>query len=118
MKIKPLFHLIVAIVICLHPVQLQAQNNLAVSIEKFGAYKDTGKDATEAVKKALVYIKENKIRKLVFPKGRYDFYPDQATEKYIFTSNNDEGLKRIIFLISGFDISDCSAVKIEGLRSL
>ncbi|MEO5593233.1 MAG: hypothetical protein ABIR15_23185, partial [Chitinophagaceae bacterium] len=104
MKIKPMFLRVITMAICLQIVQLHAQKiNSSVSIEKFGAKKDAGEDATEAVKQALVYIKQNKISKLVFPKGRYDFYPDQAIEKYIFTSNNDESLKRIIFSLSGFN---------------
>jgi len=104
MKIKSLFCWIIAIAAGFPVNRLYAQkSNASVSIEKFGAKKDLGEDATEAVKNALLYIKQNKINKLVFPKGRYDFYPDQAAEKYIFTSNNDESLKRIIFLLSGFN---------------
>lgn len=104
MKIKPLLSHLLFYIVCIHTINLHAQKKISsVCIEKFGAKKDAGEDATEAVKKALVYIKQNKISKLVFPKGRYDFYPSQATEKYIFTSNNDESLKRIIFLLSGFN---------------
>ncbi|OGV57554.1 MAG: hypothetical protein A2283_23290 [Lentisphaerae bacterium RIFOXYA12_FULL_48_11] len=44
-----------------------------------------------------------KARKLVFPKGRYDFRPDRASEKYMYVSNNDESLKRIAFLLSGIE---------------
>ena len=102
MKLRPAYYLIITIVICLQTMQLQSQkNNISINIEKFGAKKGSGEDATEAVKSALVYCKLNKVNKLVFPKGRYDFYPDQAEEKYVFTSNNDESLKRIIFSISG-----------------
>lgn len=81
--------------------RLSAQRGLIpVNIKDFGIKKDAGEDATVAVKKAVEYIKKNHSKKLIFPKGRYDFYPDQATEKYVFTSNNDEGLKRVIFLLS------------------
>ena len=72
-----------------------------VNVADFGAKTD-GSDATYAVRKALEYCKNNKERKLIFPKGRYEFYPDKATEKYIFISNNDEGLKRIAFFLNGF----------------
>src|SRR5882762_2502821 len=74
----------------------------SISIEKFGAVKDGGQDATPAVRKALAYIRHHPARRLVFPRGRYDFYPDLASEKYIYTSNNDDGLKRIVFLLEGF----------------
>jgi len=74
-----------------------------VNVSDFGAKPD-GSDATYAVRKALVYCKNNKVSKLIFPKGRYDFYPDKAVEKYFFISNNDEGLKRIAFPL--FDFTD------------
>ncbi len=73
-----------------------------ISIESFGAVKGGGQDATPVVRKALAYIKHHPVSRLIFPRGRYDFYPDLASEKYIFTSNNDEGLKRIAFLLEGF----------------
>ncbi|MEP6748557.1 MAG: right-handed parallel beta-helix repeat-containing protein [Bacteroidota bacterium] len=104
MKIKHLLRPLFAALLCLQIINLYAQkNNSFISIDKFGGGKDAGKDATEAVKKALMFIKQNKSSKLVFPKGRYDFYPNQATEKYIFTSNNDESLKKIIFLLAGIN---------------
>jgi len=74
----------------------------SINIEKFGAVKDGGQDATPAVRKALAYIRQHPVSRLIFPRGRYDFYPDLATEKYIYTTNNDDGLKRIVFLLNGF----------------
>lgn len=55
------------------------------------------KDATPAVLNALKDCKIQKSSKLVFPKGEYHFYGDFGVDKYCFISNNDEGLKRIIF---------------------
>lgn len=56
-----------------------------------------GKDATPAVMRALSACKDIKASKLIFPKGTYHFYDDFGIDKYCFISNNDEGLKRIIF---------------------
>ena len=70
-----------------------------VDIKAFGARAGDGSDSSPAVRAAL----RSKPKKLVFPKGRYDFYPTYALEKYLFISNNDEGLKRIAFPIIGFD---------------
>lgn len=67
----------------------------------FGAFPDDGKDDTLAVRAALTQAKKQGAAKLVFPKGRYDFYPDKAFERYQFISNNDEGLKRIVFPLDG-----------------
>lgn len=72
-----------------------------ISIEKFGAAGNDGQDATTAVRKALAYIKHHPVSRLIFPKGRYDFYPGLASEKYVYTTNNDDGLKRIVFLLEG-----------------
>ena len=46
---------------------------------------------------------------LTFGPGRYDFWPDSAAERYLFVSNNDEGLKRIAFLLD-----DMTDLKIDG----
>ena len=44
-----------------------------------------------------------------FSPGRYDFWPDRAFEKYLFVSNNDEGLKRM-----AFHLENLSEVEIDG----
>ena len=72
----------------------------ALNITAFGAKPD-GSDTTPSVRAALEQIRQGKADKLVFPPGRYDFWPDQAEEKYLFISNNDEGLKRIAFVLAG-----------------
>ncbi len=72
-----------------------------IDVSTFGAFPDDGKDDTLAVRAALTQAKTSGARKLVFPKGRYDFYPDMAFERYQYISNNDEGLKRIVFPIAG-----------------
>ena len=43
------------------------------------------------------------------PKGRYEFHPDQAFEKYCYITNHDIGDKKVAFLLEGFD-----SVEIEG----
>jgi hypothetical protein len=73
----------------------------ALDVSLFGALPDDGKDDTLAVRAALTQAGKQRGCKLVFPKGRYDFYPDKAAERYQFISNNDEGLKRIAFPING-----------------
>lgn len=60
-----------------------------------------GDDATMRVVDAINECKATNATKLVFEKGTYHFLPDFATEKYVFTSNNDEGLKRFVFNLSG-----------------
>ena len=62
-----------------------------------------GQDATPGVRAALEQCRKDGIHRLAFAPGRYDFWPDRAGEKYLFVSNNDEGLKRIAFPLTGFD---------------
>lgn len=79
-----------------------SQSSRIVNAADFGAA-TSGADATYAVRLALEHCKKTKATKLVFPKGRYEFYPDKAVEKYFFISNNDEGLKRIVFPVFDFN---------------
>ena len=72
----------------------------AVNVADFGARPD-GSDTTPAVRAALDHCRKTKASRMVFPPGRYDFWPDRAVEKYLYISNNDEGLKRIAFPLSG-----------------
>ncbi len=78
-------------------------NNSTVDVSKFGVRCNDGSDATLFVIEALDYCKKTKAKKLVFPKGRYNFSPELAFEKYYSISNNDGGLKRIAFPIIDFN---------------
>jgi hypothetical protein len=67
------------------------------------------KDFTPLVREALA---GGSCAGLRFAPGRYDFHPENAAEKYLFISNNDEGLKRIAFPLenlSGFAVEAESA---------
>jgi hypothetical protein len=77
-----------------------AREAAMLDMATFGAKPD-GSDTTPSVRAALEEIRSGKANKLTFPPGRYDFHPERATEKYLFVSNNDEGLKRIAFPLTG-----------------
>lgn len=66
-------------------------------------------DATPAVRAALEACRSQHATKLVIEPGTYHFLPNLATEKYLFVSNNDEGLKRILF-----DLSDMKDFEVDG----
>ena len=59
-------------------------------------------DMTPIVRKA---IEENTDKDLtiVFEKGKYLFLPDYAVDKYSYITNHGNGLKKIIFLLEGYD---------------
>ena len=71
-----------------------------------------GKDATPLVIKALKACQDQKATKIVLPRGRYEFWPDFASEKYAFISNNDHGLKNVLF-----DLSNMNNFEIEAQGS-
>lgn len=73
-----------------------------VNVADYGVLPN-GKDATLALKAALEACRTLGATRLVFPTGRYDFMPDFADELYLFISNNDEGLKRIVFPLKEFE---------------
>jgi hypothetical protein len=72
----------------------------------------TGADATPIVREALQECRRTKATKLIFEKGSYVFQPDLASEKYVSVSNNDEGLKRF-----AFDLSGMAGLEIDGQGS-
>ena len=85
-----------------------AQAERTIDVTAYGARND-GSDATPGVRAALKVLREGPAARLVFPPGRYDFWPDRAEERYVFISNNDGGLKRIAFSLAGMN-----GVEIDG----
>ncbi len=85
-----------------------ARDVAALDMAAFGAKAD-GSDTTPSVRAALEKVRSGKATKLMFPPGRYDFHPERASEEYLFVSNNDEGLKRIAFPLTGLE-----GVEIDG----
>ncbi|MDD4869133.1 MAG: right-handed parallel beta-helix repeat-containing protein [Kiritimatiellae bacterium] len=94
---------ILSLLIGLNFIGITEAKEKVVDITAFGANSGDGSDTAPAVCAALEQCKKIRARKLVFPKGRYDFRPDRASEKYVYVSNNDESLKRIAFLLSGIE---------------
>lgn len=70
--------------------------------------KPSDKDMTPVLREALENVSDLDV-KIVFEKGTYRFNPDYAIEKYCFITNHNNGLKRIIFPMEGFN-----SVEIEG----
>ena len=79
-----------------------AREVATIDMAAFGAKAD-GSDTTPVVRAALDEARRSKATKLTFPPGRYDFWPENAREQYLFISNNDEGLKRVIFPLTNME---------------
>jgi len=85
---------------------------MTINIQTYGAKPCPDIDTTPIVREALLDLADGPERRMVFPKGRYHFWPDRAGEEYLFISNNDEFLKRI-----AFDMRDLSDIEIDGQGS-
>lgn len=94
--------IIIASIILIVLVPLLGRTQTTVNVNQFELSPGLH-DATPALLKALESCKQHKAATLVFPTGEYHFYGDFGVDKYCFISNNDEGLKRIIFPIFEMD---------------
>ena len=67
----------------------------SISIVEFGLQPDSGENARPYVIEAIKACKEKGIETLIFPKGRYDFYPDSAqlNEQDILKQHATIGIK-------------------------
>ena len=79
-----------------------------VRITDFGAQPDSRRNAVTAVQKALEACRKADHPVLVFPAGRYDFWPQGCVEKDYFesntTANNPKRLGILIEKMSGVTI--------------
>lgn len=58
-----------------------------ISVTDYGAKSGSFENAEPAIKKAIEACKKNNKARLVFPKGRYDFWPEYAERRNYFISN-------------------------------
>ena len=61
-----------------------------------------GEDAVPGLRRALQACRQTAKIRLIFPPGRYDFYPQFAAAKFCAISNNDNGYKRMAFPLLDF----------------
>ncbi|WP_047247560.1 alpha-1,3-galactosidase-related protein [Maribacter thermophilus] len=98
----------VAILIFLVSCNVNCQYNIKNGVLEFdGEYLEQYQDVTPIVVKVIEAYKELNVKKVVFPKGKYHFYPTYAPEFYCEITNNDNGLKRTPFPLmnlNGFEI--------------
>lgn len=84
---------------------LNSTNAFSKSLIEF---KPSDKDMTMAVREAIENCTDKDI-KLVFEKGIYTFMPDYAKDKYCFITNHENGFKKIIFPMEGFNSVEIDA---------
>lgn len=87
-------------IVCLFFLMLMLQAKAQViNVADYGI--KPGKDVTLEVNKLITSLKGKKGITLFFPKGKYDFYPENAVEQYRAVTNHDNSLKRIAFPLFG-----------------
>jgi parallel beta-helix repeat protein len=84
-----------------------------INVADFGMIPDDNRDDAEGIAALLQECKNKKAVRIVFPKGQYDFKETYAADHYFHISNNDKGLKRVVFPI--FNMNN---VTIDGRESL
>ena len=111
MKINHLIHyaFLIGGLINVMVMSLNAEDTRLVLATDFGLKPDTGADAAPGIRNAINTARSQGGGKIVFAPGRYDIYPESASEKFLFVSNNDEGLKPI-----GFPLTELKDVEIDG----
>ncbi|HYW94130.1 MAG TPA: hypothetical protein VE870_00930, partial [Bacteroidales bacterium] len=75
----------------------QGRTNEVLKAADYGLAEDG--DATPLIRSLMDSCRILGISELDLPRGTYHFYPYKADEEYCAISNNDNGLKRIAFLI-------------------
>ena len=73
---------------------------------------EDGDNWSPAVSRALAVAENRRDTVLTFPKGKYDFYADGCTQAEYYPSNNDGGVKDIVF-----HLDRCENVIIDGQGS-
>ena len=87
------------------------QTDQLINISDFGG-QPGGADCTPAVINALKAAQGGKNTTIVFPEGTYHFHPDFGADHFTFISNNDFGMKRVIF-----PLLDMKNITIDGQGS-
>jgi hypothetical protein len=86
-------------VVLLSLAYLEAVSQKIINVLDFGLKPNTYENAIPFVNKAIEACKEDSNCVLFFPKGRYDFWPQNAIEKvYYETNTTDNNPKRLAIL--------------------
>jgi len=80
-----------------------AKEGPKVTVTDFGAKPDSRENAVAAVQRALAACRESGASTLVFPEGRYDFWPEDTIKRVYYESNSyDNNPKTCAILIENF----------------
>ncbi len=80
-----------------------------IQAEDFGLVPNTAEDSSLPLTRLLWDTARLKDACLTFQAGVYHFYAEHAAERYLFVSNNEHGLKRVVFPLLG-----CENLTVDG----
>lgn len=82
-----------AFILFLAFAQRQTIQGQTIRITDYGVQPNSFRDATKGVKKAIAACKSQGAGQLVFPEGRYDFWPEKAEKREYFISNTSSEIE-------------------------
>lgn len=88
MKSTLIKSIVILLTISIH-ITAAAQDHDSVRVTDFGLKPGSRENAVRIVQRALEHCKTKNNPVLIFPKGRYDFWPQYAIEKKYYESNTD-----------------------------
>lgn len=103
MKIKLIDNLLVTLIISMFFMITSCKNKTKTIFLQDYITSEMQDDIMPAIRKAIKDCNALNANKLVLPSGRFQVKGDYAFERYCFVTNNDEGMKRIAFDLSGFE---------------
>lgn len=81
----------------------KSESGNVISVAEFGVEPDSRVNAVKGVQAAIEACRKEAPATLVFPKGRYDFWPEHAQERIYYESNSyDTNPKTCAILIENF----------------
>src|SRR5262245_19306950 len=90
-----------------------------VRVENYGIRPNSFEAAVPAIQKAIEACRQKKNAVLLFPKGRYDFWPSHAvTKEYYISNTSSEAELPQKKYVAGMLFEDCKNLIIEGDSSL
>jgi hypothetical protein len=92
---------VIVVALLILSVACSTDKNTTIYLKDYLSGYQAGDDAGYAIRKALDATRKQRARKLVLPGGTLRITPKFVYEQYGWISNNDEGLKRIAFNLTG-----------------
>src|ERR1700747_1628496 len=82
----------------------------AVDVSLYGATPDSGQNSSASVARAIEFALGHHRSRIVFKRGRYDFWPRGAVMRHLFISNHDGVAERAVAM----SIEHVSGLELDG----